>query len=812
MEMSPARPGNVIENSSFETGMGHGWGLSENREFSLKSTWDGTQGHPGRASVRLPLDPGRHSWGDHISLLSKVYDVRPNRKYTLSAWLRTDRGATASGSLAIVNSFSDRTLLPTWARQPHRVERRFLVGSEWTKVSLTGYLLDYPTAAYQVEIAGEEQPGRNLWIDGVSLSEGGPTGYSPRLPLEIGLRSVKASNLYYEDEPVTFQLQAANASATQQAATVRFEVYDYLNRKVKEGASIVSVAPRTTAVRELGLGVGRRGSFRVVAWIEGRDGSEEEVLFGVVPRPQVEGADPASAMGVHSNFLGFQYSTLQKLGFKWDRAMSPGAFFRWSTVEPVDNRIAWYDAQIDTARRWGFQIMGTIGTGTWPDWADSGGLPNLGKWQEFVGQLADHYRGRVQAWEIWNEPNYTFEPDFYARMVKRAADAIKRSDPNATVVAMGGSCDADYVAEVISEIERQYPGWPWREKLDAISMHMYPPMETAVRDTRIGPAAEFRNDIQRVYREPIWNTEAGHWDSGFFHTSNAPSVLWGRALFPFRSGYLYTESAPLAVENVSINFIESIGNGLRKYFYYDFRTAPSPGMLGSHPSALEYDDTVRPKGIALSVLAKLFDHSRGLGQLATPDDSTHAFLFDRYGTPLIALYSSDNANRSITLPSGTPQQIRIYDVMGNVLPSSGRTVLYGRQPVYLEGVGLDTAALRNAFEQGVIRNRADTVAPNLTINKAPRGTIPADSDVPIRWGAADDTYTPGPSDPDALTYTYRVEGSPRYATWSTWSAETQVDLQDLPPGRYVFQVLARDGAGNISVPVGRTFTVEPARG
>jgi hypothetical protein len=278
-------------------------------------------------------------------------------------------------------------------------------------------------------------------------------------------------------------------------------------------------------------------------------------------------------------------------------------------------------------------------------------------------------------------------------------------------------------------------------------------------------------------------------------------------LFPFWNGYIYTDSAPLAVENVSINFIESIGNGLRKYFYYDFRTAPSPSLLRSHPSALEYDDTVRPKGIALSVLAKLFDHSRGLGQLATADDSTRAFLFDRRGTPLIALYSADNANRSIALRGVSPQQIRVYDVMGNVTPSNGATVRYGRQPVYLEGVGLDVAALTHAFERGVISNRADTVAPSPTINRAPRGAVPAGDTVPLRWGAADDTYIPGPDDPDALTYTYRVDGSARYADWSVWSADTHADLQGLPPGRYVLQVVARDGAGNVSPPVGRAFTV-----
>ena len=106
-----------------------------------------------------------------------------------------------------------------------------------------------------------------------------------------------------------------------------------------------------------------------------------------------------------------------------------GAFFRWSLVEPVDDRITWYDSNINTANRRGVQIMGTLGEGLWPTWADVGGKPNLAEWQEFVDQMVDRYRGRVQAWEIWNEPNHSFQPDFYARMLKRAAEAIRRSIP-----------------------------------------------------------------------------------------------------------------------------------------------------------------------------------------------------------------------------------------------------------------------------------------------------------------------------------------------------------------------------------------------
>ncbi len=60
----------------------------------------------------------------------------------------------------------------------------------------------------------------------------------------------------------------------------------------------------------------------------------------------------------------------------------------------------------------------------------------------FIGNLANRYRGRVQSWEIWNEPD---EPEFwhgtspspaaYAPLLKASYKAIKAADPATQVVA-----------------------------------------------------------------------------------------------------------------------------------------------------------------------------------------------------------------------------------------------------------------------------------------------------------------------------------------------------------------------------------------
>src|SRR5262249_20743477 len=150
----------------------------------------------------------------------------------------------------------------------------------------------------------------------------------------------------------------------------------------------------------------KRGIFRLVSWIDGMANTNRELIYSVIPRPPVAGADPTSYLGIHPNYTDSELSILQKMGIKWARVLSPSAYFRWSVIEPVEGQIAWYDSDLQRGTAYGLTTLGTIGTNNfWPAWADNGGLPDLTKWQTFVGQLAAHYNASVQYWEIWNEPN-----------------------------------------------------------------------------------------------------------------------------------------------------------------------------------------------------------------------------------------------------------------------------------------------------------------------------------------------------------------------------------------------------------------------
>jgi hypothetical protein len=95
----------------------------------------------------------------------------------------------------------------------------------------------------------------------------------------------------------------------------------------------------------------------------------------------------------------------------------------------------------------GFQVLLTVTAA--PDWARSAinedGPPNdFNDFNAFVTALAARYKGKVHAYEIWSEPNlrrnWNGQPlsaASYVKLLRGAAQAIKKSDPAALVISAG---------------------------------------------------------------------------------------------------------------------------------------------------------------------------------------------------------------------------------------------------------------------------------------------------------------------------------------------------------------------------------------
>ncbi|RJQ32186.1 MAG: DUF1565 domain-containing protein [Actinobacteria bacterium] len=787
---------NLIENSSFEVGTGHGWGLSGNVQFPLSSTMiDGTTAVHGTKSVKLPYDTNYNAQ----KLISKIYKVRSSTDHTLSLYMKSN-----------LNNGAIRVRLENTNQADGSFdykEASFNLTTDWQRYSLSGNLVADPEATYQVEIIPQHQgyPGKSVWVDAVRLEEGSLSDYNPSSDVELGLSSSHDGNLFYEDEAASMQLFHYNNSQAVEVKT-KYEVYDYYNKKIKSGELNSSLAGQSLTTTNLDLSPNKRGAFRAILWLEGYPDTIEEVNYSVIPRSQTAAVNENSIFGSHVPFYDYWLAQMQKVGVKWNRSLSTGQeMFRWYYVEPTDNSFVWQDSKVAKPAQYGMKIMGTIGSEvahipTWAlpkgtsdvsQWDDESFNGFLAKWDDYVYQVVNHYKNNVDYWEIWNEPDTEgglgSYPQYYAKILQTAHDAAKRADPDTHIVGMVAYY-TNYVQSVLDTIGNNYA--------DIWSSHRYPPMNSSHTPGYLSLASSSNKDA--------WNSETGARTDTFYQ-----SLLWENLDISYARPSDWGRDYRKRTEWQVQNFAESIGAGFKKYFYYDARNTTSPDFLISY-SLFEYDGTLRPKGVAYSVLAKLFDGSVGQGEVNL-GTNVKAYLFNRLATPLMIIYPStdDNSKRKITLNLSS-ENIKAYDLMGNevskVVNGNSVEITFGRSPLYLEGVGINSSQLTSSI-QGVAAT-ADVQAPDISLATFPTATLATDnSDVTMRWYGTDDVSlsTRAETTANSILYSYRLVGQNN--SWSSWQTQGKAVLASLPRGSYTFEVKAKDAAGNESAVLSRQIKV-----
>ncbi len=127
-----------------------------------------------------------------------------------------------------------------------------------------------------------------------------------------------------------------------------------------------------------------------------------------------------------------------KQEFAWREIEGAGkGVFDWNRTDRVMNQI---DAH-------GLKVI--VRLGVQPKWA-GGGYPEIGPpnnlqdFTDFVTAVATRYKGRIDAYQIWNEPNLSREwgnrpPNAaeYTEMLKVAYEAIKQVDPYPIIISAG---------------------------------------------------------------------------------------------------------------------------------------------------------------------------------------------------------------------------------------------------------------------------------------------------------------------------------------------------------------------------------------
>ena len=132
-------------------------------------------------------------------------------------------------------------------------------------------------------------------------------------------------------------------------------------------------------------------------------------------------------------------------GFTWVKQE-----FAWREIEGAGKgHFNWdnTDRMVDQIETYNLKILARVGVQ--PEWV-GGGFPEIGPpdnyqdFADFLFALASRYKGRIHAYQIWNEPNLSREwgeqppsPTEYTELLKVAHAAIKQADPAAVVITAG---------------------------------------------------------------------------------------------------------------------------------------------------------------------------------------------------------------------------------------------------------------------------------------------------------------------------------------------------------------------------------------
>ncbi len=247
--------------------------------------------------------------------------------------------------------------------------------------------------------------------------------------------------------------------------------------------------------------------------------------------------------------LGYIVNATRNMGFNWVKFQLP-----WKDFEGSKGAYGWggMDQIVDTLRGGGLNILASIVKA--PNWARPGNTDfsvegpaaNNQDYADFVGAFAAHYKGRVQAIEVWNEQNLWYEwgrepldPGRYVDMLCRAYRAIKAQDPGMTVVLGAltptGVNDGSIAIDDVAYLQRMYAAGA-KNCFDAVGAH--PSGYNNPPDAKMGysnpaepsfknhPSFFFRDTMERYRAVMVANGDSGKriWPTEFGWASESNPV------------------------------------------------------------------------------------------------------------------------------------------------------------------------------------------------------------------------------------------------------------------------------------------------
>lgn len=208
------------------------------------------------------------------------------------------------------------------------------------------------------------------------------------------------------------------------------------------------------------------------------------------------------------------YQLVNNAAFGWIRQQAP-----WEDLQAADGTIYWgeLDKVVNEAHAKGIKVLLSVVRS--PEWASENGthgLPsrrNFPKFGDFMQRMAQRYKGKVQAYEIWNEQNYAIENGgvvapaaYYVDMLEYAYKGVKAADPEAIVVSGSPTPTAtnrtDIAVDELIYFAQMFAIPKFWNNVDVIGAHFggtYNPPDTKWPDNP-GPGPGWRDNSEFYWR------------------------------------------------------------------------------------------------------------------------------------------------------------------------------------------------------------------------------------------------------------------------------------------------------------------------
>lgn len=432
-------------------------------------------------------------------------------------------------------------------------------------------------------------------------------------------------------------------------------------------------------------------------------------------RQESEEMRAESTLDDDMRFLAGTGASSLRLWFEWRRLEPENGVFRWEETDRI----------VDAAVRNGIRCMPIFGTEFFtyrdkkesderlrlPQWlvekskiqdcamphftaaGRKTALPPVDLWERMIAAVVSRYKGRIETYEILNEPNLYLTPAELMVYLKSAYRTIKKIDPSCRVV--GACVTGDFNAHIL-EYGRALMGLGAAKYCDVISFHPY---NNLFEDSR-APGDAMIFELKKTMAEsggenrPLWNTELYYLNP---HSEGGNDAENGPVYHP---GYLvrrYLLDAACGIQRIycvpgNTMYAPSMNEAFlrgRPHTYFTFDLIPSGNYIASAVFAQEM------KG-------KKFDFRKKIGSKWCG----YAYVFRGGGSVTAALFglNAEPEELKLVFPE-LPENAVWKNIFGNPLnPVRGKygyEIIFGSVPVYL--TLKDEKELRKFLDKAMVR-------------------------------------------------------------------------------------------------------------